>query len=743
MKKSLLITTILSLAASFGMADDFEREVWNKVAAKSCLKCHKAGGDAEESRFVLIDPKVGPKDAWLAKNRETFDKIAKLKKKGRPLVLQKVTEEIEHEGGDVLEKGSTGYKILEAFVNGSMSSKSQAPKVPFFEGITMLDDRRLLRRLSLSLAARLPRQPEYDLVEKDGLAAIPGIMDGLMNEDAFYERLLESFNDIFLMKGYDGSPERVLGYRNFGETRQWFSKVKFDHIEDEKERNKANYNLTDRYRESILHEPYALIEHIVRNDHPFTEIVTADYLMVSPMTAKAYDIYDEVKDKFKDPENHMEFVPAKLPMLTYRDGKPDQKTPTGLYPHSGLLSTFHYLQRYPTTDTNRNRLRARMYYQHFLGVDVLEMAPRVADAAAVDAAYEIPTMQASECVVCHKSVDPVAGLFKDYQEPDNNFGPYGPRKEGWFTDMFSPGFESNSIPEEDAWKGPQYLGAITAKDPRFAVAMVEHVYYIMMGRKVTLPPKDIDDPFFDARQRGYDEQRNEIASIAQKFRKSDFNLKIVFKALAQSRFYRAEGLGNSELSPGRAAEVADLGVMRLLTPEQLGRKVKAVFGYDWDLLSNTDFLRILYGGIDSKEVTERLVDPSGAMGAIQKMMANKVACAVVPLDFSIDPGKRMLFPTIEADALPEDEQKIRNAIVHLHARILDRQDAADDEEVSRTYQLFKDIVMDAKAQGQLDPRESYFCQANESGRIPDLNYTLRAWRAVVTYLLRQPEFLYE
>ena len=213
--------------------------------------------------------------------------------------------------------------------------------------------------------------------------------------------------------------------------------------------------------------------------------------------------------------------------------------------------------------------------------------------------------------------------------------------------------------------------------------------------------------------------------------------------MAQSRFYRAEGLGNSELSPGRAAEVADLGVMRLLTPEQLGRKVKAVFGYDWDLLSNTDFLRILYGGIDSKEVTERLVDPSGAMGAIQKMMANKVACAVVPLDFSIDPGKRMLFPTIEADALPEDEQKIRNAIVHLHARILDRQDAADDEEVSRTYQLFKDIVMDAKAQGQLDPRESYFCQANESGRIPDLNYTLRAWRAVVTYLLRQPEFLYE
>src|SRR5215218_5661860 len=37
--------------------DHFTEEVWGKVAAQSCLKCHKPGGDAEESKLVLHDPR--------------------------------------------------------------------------------------------------------------------------------------------------------------------------------------------------------------------------------------------------------------------------------------------------------------------------------------------------------------------------------------------------------------------------------------------------------------------------------------------------------------------------------------------------------------------------------------------------------------------------------------------------------------------------------------------------------------
>src|SRR5258708_24309747 len=40
------------------LAEDnfFLDEVWTKIAAQACLKCHKAGGDAEDSKLVLQDP---------------------------------------------------------------------------------------------------------------------------------------------------------------------------------------------------------------------------------------------------------------------------------------------------------------------------------------------------------------------------------------------------------------------------------------------------------------------------------------------------------------------------------------------------------------------------------------------------------------------------------------------------------------------------------------------------------------
>ena len=65
------------------------------------------------------------------------------------------------------------------------------------------------------------------------------------------------------------------------------------------------------------------------------------------------------------------------------------------------------------------------------------------------AKYEIPTMQASECVVCHKTLDPIAGLFQDYWRFD---AVYGRRKEGWFKDMFGPGYEGEDLPPQDRWR---------------------------------------------------------------------------------------------------------------------------------------------------------------------------------------------------------------------------------------------------------------------------------------------------
>jgi DNA-binding transcriptional MerR regulator len=454
-------------------------------------------------------------------------------------------------------------------------------------------------------------------------------------------------------------------------------------------------------------------------------------------------VFDQLRDQFKNPDDPFEYVPTKLRALKARNGKV-QESATGYYPHAGLLSMFHYLRRYPTTETNRNRLRARMYYQHFLGVDIMKLAPRVTDAAAVTAKYEIPTMQAPDCVVCHKIVDPVAGLFQDY----NAEGHLGPRKEGWYTDMFGPGFEGETLSKTERWRALQWLGERTAKDPRFATAMVEHVYYILMGRKVLQAPEDIDDPMFASKRRAYEEQQKLIAEVAQRFRQAGFNLKVVFKALIASQFYRADGLATLARDPRRRAELDDIGLVHLLTPEQLERKIKAVFGQKWGRLDSRESqFKILYGGIDSKAVTERITEPSGAMGAIQRIMANDVACKNVALDFSREPAQRLLFPHIELDVLPGDgpeaETRIRQAIVYLHEHLLGRPYPIDHPEVERTYRLFVGIINDAKEARGIDKRGSYSCDRVDNHYLGDPNYTLRAWRGVVTYLLRQQDFLYE
>lgn len=726
----------------------FAHEVWAKVAERHCVRCHHADGDAAESQFILlpltITQSTVEQDAALRENRLAFEKVAKQREDGQSRLLLKATGKLDHGGGEVLKNDSTAYKLLHQFVESDGTQRppdSDAdlePDPPLFADVTMLSPTRLLRRTTLSLCGRLPSAEELVRVAQEGNAAIAPILDQLMSEEAFYKRLQEGFNDIFLTIGIEDNAETILSYDHFEHSRLWYQKHDLSPI-PEAEQERARWKLADVYREALLREPLELITHIVRHNRPFTELVTADYIMVSPYTARGYGIFDELKDQFENPDDPFEYIPARLKALKNRAGK-IQESATGMYPHAGLLSTFHYLRRYPSTETNRNRLRARMVYQHFLGIDVMALAPRSSDASAIAEQFEVPTMQAADCVVCHRTIDPLAGLFQDFDFE----GHLGPRKDGWYTDMFAAGFEGESMPADQRWRAPQWLGERIARDRRFAVAMVEHVYWILFGRKVLLPPDDIDDPSFTQRRTAYREQRRLIESIADRFTRDRFNLKSVFNALILSDFYRVDGLKAESLSAARRAALDDLGVVRLLSPEQLERKLAAVFGKPWNRLDGET--KILYGGIDSITVTERNADPSGAMGAIQRIMANDVACYHVAHDFRKPAAERLLFADIEPDVVPgndEADDQIRHTIVSLDDRILGQEHSADHEEVTRTFELFRSIVDEARSNSNFEKRETYYCGGREEFHTDDPNYTIRAWRAVVTYLLRQHEFLYE
>jgi hypothetical protein len=76
---------------------------------------------------------------------------------------------------------------------------------------------------------------------------------------------------------------------------------------------------------------------------------------------------------------------------------------------------------------------------------------------------------------------------------------------------------------------------------------------------------------------------------------------------------------------------------------------------------------------------------------------------------------------------------------------LGRADLPNSVEVDRSYTLFAGIVNEANARNNFEKLEIYSCRVEGKGekRIEDPHYTMRAWRAVLTYLLRQHEFLYE
>ncbi|MFN7208474.1 MAG: hypothetical protein ACK5UN_01940 [Planctomycetota bacterium] len=263
----------------------FEAGVWAKVAERTCIRCHQLQGEAKDSEFLLeasIDGLYDPDT--LARNQSAMRKIATKTSGRESILLQKVVGGLEHGGGQILQPDSAGFRILERFVAQvlepadpvtSHDASDSYEQAPFFDGITMLSESRLLRRVTLSLVGRLPTPEESKAVEQDGLGALNPILDSILREDAFYVRLKEGFNDIFLTVGIEDNAETLLSYDHFEKTRLWDQTHDFSHL-PEAERERAGWKLADVYRDALLREPLELIAYIVRNEKSFTELVTAD-----------------------------------------------------------------------------------------------------------------------------------------------------------------------------------------------------------------------------------------------------------------------------------------------------------------------------------------------------------------------------------------------------------------------------------------------------------------------------------
>ena len=189
--------------------------------------------------------------------------------------------------------------------------------------------------------------------------------------------------------------------------------------------------------------------------------ITADYIMANPWTAAAYGAPTH---HFNDPTDFAEFKPSRIDTY-YREGGDGFEVeydsvldldwivdPGPLiteYPHAGILNTTVFLQRYPSTATNRNRARSRWTYYHFLGLDIEKSAPRTTDPEAL-ADTNNPTMFNPACTVCHRVLDPVAGAFQNYGD------------EGFYRDQWE-GLDSLDWQYKDGWTRVRETFEITAE----------------------------------------------------------------------------------------------------------------------------------------------------------------------------------------------------------------------------------------------------------------------------------------
>ena len=404
-------------------------------------------------------------------------------------------------------------------------------------------------------------------------------------------------------------------------------------------------------------------------------------------------------------------------------------------------------------------------------------------------------------------MDPVAGAFQNWNEDgiyrhrgkdslDGNYkfppnGEYSPYQHGdlWYRDMRDPGLFDEKIVADDS--SLQELAQKIIQEPSFARATVKFWWPSVMKTPVLLPPAVVEDQDYQARFLAYKAQSTAVQEFADAFTVSNFNLKDLLTDMMMSPWFRAGTI----VDPGKsdALLAAELGREKLLTPENLQRKTRALTGHNWRSVPSpyeidmrggfNDQYKLYYGGIDSLATTERSRELTALMMAVAETHAFESACPIVIKEFALPDENRLLFDGISSDVTPQSgEQEIRQKLVDLHQRLLGKTYTADSAEIDIAYQLFADSWTDAVNNDTNNSlTDSLYCnprfdfnfldgldfegpshiekvhergwtyydfnqegaQSLISSMTQDPHSTLSSWRVVMIYLLTHYHYLYE
>ena len=792
-KENGIVKGATSIAARSTTANDvYSSEVSPDIVQARCVNCHVSGGVSGNSRLVFVRSTTPD---YQTLNQQAFENFLSVVPNGANTILDRVRG-VAHGGGVQLPSNSEDYDnlatyldLLGAEVNGSGSGSGE-----FWSGVRLTSAKNTLRRAALILARRLPTTAETAAVEGGDEAALRATVRGLMTGPGFHEFLVEGANDRLHTDAFINGLFLEAGDLNAGFLLPVGADLYYNDVPTNEAEQAAKWRWVSQWYFGLARAPTELIAHVVENDLPYTEILTADYTMVNPIASQIMrsDVSFESEDHrvFKPGQHRGQVVTDDAYSAEFVQGRGTRIDSHGDfidYPHAGVLNTQAFLNRYPTTETNRNRARSRWTYYHFLGVDIERSAARTTDPEAL-ADTNNPTMNNPACTVCHTVMDPLAGTFQNYgnegfyrdsyggldslpntyKHPewfDENAEPspyvYG---DTWYRDMRVPGIGGADAPDQDA--SLAWAAQRITEDPRFATAAAKFWWPALMGEAVLIAPEVSSDPDFETQLAAFEAQNADIETLGVQFAAgidggAPFNARDLFTEMVMSPWFQAAALTGD--APGDGGVAEDIGIRRLLTPKELQEKSRALLGWRWgerdvDWLPDLtyteleDKFSIYYGGIDSNGILKRARALTSLMANVAERQAISMACPAVFMDFERPDAERLLFAGIEPASTPTaGEAAIRSKLVELHDRLLGEELSVDDPEIDASFQLLSDTWTARQASGEANVVASWpteTCNWPDGYEPPDTWWydetgMLNAWTSTLIYLMTDFNYLHE
>ncbi len=499
----------------------------------------------------------------------------------------------------------------------------------------LLDKTDALVRASMSLQGKRPTLDELHRV-KDDPRSFEAIVDGYLETAGFAEMIRDLHNEALTAR--TGAAIYPAGFPAIGPL--------------------ADMDV-QRINVSVTDAPLRLIEHVVMNDRPYTEIVTADYTVADEVVAEVWGLpYEGSGPSWEQ--------------TRYQDGRA----------HAGVLSDSWLFTRHSTTSSNKNRGRANVISRALLCNDFISRQLEVDSSINLADEDEVADAVVANpaCASCHQTLDPLASYFgsfhpiyvaSDIEEyPFEFFVP----ELGDFYTVRSPayfGYGGGDV---------AHLGKMIAEDPRFSLCAATRFFAYFHQ----VPLEEVP------RQR---------AAELQAVLLDGWSAKKLAKAIVLADDFQISHIESAD-------PALDANAMFKIRPWQLARTIDDLTGFRWEAFLEVDFgvgrigrinlltdsffgFEVLAGGIDSQNVTIPAHTMTATTSLVLHELASQAAEKVVEDDAKFPSTAKLLGGRAPSES---EESFVRRKIVELHLRLYGSFVETDSPETTAAYQLFRDVL---------------------------------------------------